>query len=352
MRNTVLPPFFRPCYTGFMRQFLCLLFLLAFSASALHAQSGGNARSESGVAPSGIFPFALLLQAAESAASAAGIWQPHWPAALPPDAFRVLHGEVARITLEGEGGLLAFSYSAEGRVQEFPFMLNGSMAQVRLNFRDGEIREMTLHFPPNEESWELELLETQGIHQGRAFPTLVRAFIGNTWYFVTLSRWARGITETWFDVEGTALGGHVFYLTEHAENQKIRAIRCLGTDNNPILEYYYDSWGLLTRVSRPGGVYTVLHYRDALPRYWERRNAGEDAGLFYFQWDANGFLVRMVRTGAAESEGRPVEYRFEYTIDERGNWIQRQEIQMFRHADLLFPSQGSVVRRSVEYREP
>ncbi|MCL2231740.1 MAG: hypothetical protein FWB99_01525 [Treponema sp.] len=329
-----------------MRQFLCLALLL-FSASTIPAHGFQAA------APSGMFPFALVWEAADFAASDGGIWQPPWPVELPPDAFRVLYGGVSRITLEGEGVLLAFSYDTEGRVREFPFMLDGSMAQVSLGFRDGEIREMTLNISPDGDSWELEVLESETFYPARAFPTLVRGFIGNTWYFITLSRWDRGITETWFDQEGTVLGGYVFDLTETKESHKIRSIRCLGEDNNLILGYYYDSWGFLTGVSKPGRTYTVLHYRDALPRYWERQSTGGDAGgtgLFYFQWDARGFLVRMVPIGAAESESRPVEYRFEYTLDERGNWIERREIQMFAQAGFLFPSPGTIFRRSLEYR--
>jgi len=347
-----LPPVSPPCYNDTMRQFLCLL-ILVFSTGAI--QPHALPVSAGAAAPSGMFPFALVWEAADFAASDGGIWQPLWPVELPPDAFRILSGEVSRITLEGEGVSLVFSYDPEGRVQEFPFMLNGSMAQVSLNFQDGEIREITLNVSPDEDSWELEVLEAEIFSPARTFPTLVRGLIGNTWYFITLSRWDRGITETWFDQEGNVLGGYIYCLTERKENQKIRSIRYLGTDINPILEYYYDSWGFLTKVSSPAGIYTVLHYRDALPRYWERQSAGGDtggAGLFYFQWDANGFLVRMARVGAADSESQPVEYRFEYTLDERGNWIERQEIRMFRQFGFLFPSQGIVFRRILEYRQP
>ena len=345
------------CYTDAVRRFLCLLALIFSTIPALHAQTQADRRASS--SPSGIFPLTLLLEAAEFADSPTEIWRPNWPAELPPDAFRLLSGESSRITLEGEGFFLHFSHDPEGRVEDFPFVLNGRMAQVSVVRQDGKIRTLLVSFPPNEDTWELEFLEYQDFSPpgntplGLSFPALVRASIGGVWYFITLSGWAREITETWFDAEGNVLGVYAFSLTEFGGNQRIRAVNnFFGGDNNFDLVYYYDSWGLLQKISGPGGVYTVLYYRDALPRYWERRPAGGDAGAFYFQWDANGFLVRMMPESAAEPESsaQPVEYRFEYTLDERGNWIERREIQMFRRADLLFPSPGATFRRTVAYR--
>ena len=351
-----LAPSLQSCYTGIVRQFLCLLTLF-FSVPALHAQAGILQTTPGTPSPSGIFPLALVLEAAGF--TAPEIWRPDWPVELPPDAFRLLSGEAYRITLkvegaggrglEGESFLLSFSHDREGRVREFPFMLNGRMAQVSLGLQDGEIREITVGFPPYAEAWELEFLEHQGYY------ALIRAYIGGVWYFITISRWARGITETWFDAEGNAIGAYGFSLSENGERQRIRSIRDFFSDDiiPDFVYYYYDSWGLLTKVSGPGGIYTVLYYRDALPRHWERRPAGgAGAGVFYLQWDAGGFFVRMTRTEPGAAGDWPVEYRFEYTLDEKGNWIERREIRMIRQGGLLFSAPGTIVRRILEYRQP
>lgn len=329
---------------------MCLL-ALTFSITILKAQTLSlqtTGRISSSL--SEIFPLALVLEAVEFAAAPAGVWRPDWPFQLPPDAFRVNSGDISRITLTGEGISLVLSYDNQGRPQKFPFMLNGSMAQVGVNYQNGEIYRITIRFPPSQDAWELEFLDHDG-----SYYALVRVLAGNEWFFITLSRWAAGITEMWFNVEGTLLGGFYYPLVAAEDIQRIRWIRDFLNPDSPGTESYYDSWGFPARISRPGGEYTVLRYRDALPRYWERRVAGIAAGMaaesgnFFFQWDANGLLFRMVPQDVPAS-GQPVEYRFEYSLDERGNWIQRREIQMFRHSGYLFPSPGAVFHRILEYR--
>lgn len=318
---------------------MCVLALGCF-IPALHAQSR-------------FFPLALVLEAAEFAALSGGVWRPDWPASLPPDAFRVTSGDVSGITLEGEGVLLSVRYGpGEDRLREFPFMLNGRMAQVSLAFQCGEIRGITVEFLPGE-IWEMEVLEREA--SCPAFPALVRVQAGGAWYFISLSRWARGITEVWADVQGNVLWMYGFYLAEFAGDLRIRTVRDMANPASPGTDFYYDSWGFPAVISGPGGFFSALRYRDAFLRYWERRPAGSgEDEVFYFQWDAGGFFVRMV-AGTGEpgaASGLPSEYRFEYTLDDRGNWIERREIRMVYHAGLLFPVPGAVFTRVLEYRQP
>ncbi|MCL2320427.1 MAG: hypothetical protein FWC45_10105, partial [Treponema sp.] len=115
-----------------------------------------------------------------------------------------------------------------------------------------------------------------------------------------------------------------------------------------------------TGIAGPGGLFGVLYYREDLPRYWERLPrtgmAGgtkdrEGAGNFSLQWDEEGSLVRIsYRTASPGTFESPVEYRYDYTLDERGNWIERREIRMIRRLGLLVPLPGITFTRVLEYR--
>jgi len=290
----------------------------------------------------------LVLEAAEFAGT--GTWRPDWPLELPPDAFTVATGEISGITLEGEDWLLTFRYDSNGKLLEFPFMLNNRMTQVKLD-RDKKPTEMTLTFPSAEEPWKLEFLEYHDSNP-EGFPHLVRGLRGNVWYFIYISWGINEITEIWYNEQGNLLEAYRFSVANVGQNRRIRAILDFkDLDNSSGTGCYYDSWGFVTEIFGPGGVYKVLNYREALPRYWERRPAQGDtggAGEFYMQWDVNGFLVRM--TERAGESNDPVDFRYEYTLDERGNWIERREIQMFRQFGLLVPSPGTIFKRVLEYR--
>jgi len=323
-----------------MRRFLCLLTLI-FPITILSAQNSS--------VEADFFPLVLVLEAAEYAADAAGTWRPDWPVELPPDAFTVHAGEISRIRLVGEEITLSFHFDPSGSLAEFPFMLNGKMTQITLDYRDEVIRELKLTFPPAEESWKLEFLQYMN-----SFPSLVRASLGETWYFIYLSRGVNEITETWYDVEGNALWVYYFSLVEIGKNQRIRAIRNYsGLDIDPDTESYYDSRGLLTENISSGGTFRVLYYREALPRYWERWPAEGNAdgvGKFTLQWDASGFLVRLTGEAGESESGGFIDFRYEYTLDEMGNWIERRETRMIRQFGLLVPSSGTIVKRILEYR--
>ncbi|MCL2602508.1 MAG: hypothetical protein FWD91_06810, partial [Treponema sp.] len=278
----------------------------------------------------------------------AGIWRPDWSFHLPPDAFTVNSSGISRITLTGEGVSLAVSYDGNGKLTEFPLLLNGAMAQVGVAFSGAQIYHMTVSFPSGETesdaetSWELEFLENDGID------ALVRVLSAETWYFITLSRQAARITELWFDADGAAVGGFSYRCAAVGSAERIRSVADFFNPESPALELHYDSWGFPARLSEPDARHTVLRYRDGLPRFWERE-AGAAPESLYLQWDANGLLFRMVRHD--ETAAALAEYRFKYSFDEKGNWIQRRELQMLNNSGYLFASPGAVFQRIVEYNE-
>ena len=332
-----------------------------FPVLALQAQNNEVAANPA----DGLFPLTLVLEGARNAGepltvtagevSGLGFWRPDWPLVLPPDAFSVRSGQISGCRLEGEGISLVFRLGLGGLVEEFPFMVNGRMAQVSLVYRgQSEIEQMNLSFGSGEGPWKLEFLEYRDF-----FPYLVRASFGELWYFIYFSAGVNEIIETWYDAEGNALGAFGFYLAETGKSYKIREIRDFFDPGN-FTAFHYDSWGLLTESLGPLGFFKVLFYKEKLPRYWERRPfsrfiiedvSGEtlgETGNFYLQWDGEAFLLRIL--GVEENPDPYVDYRYEYQLDEMGNWTERRETRMIRNLGLLVPTPGPTFTRVLEYR--
>ena len=312
------------------------MFVACFFGTAVHAQIN-TAMFPSG----GTFPLALVLEGGHHAASIGG-WQPNWPFELPPDAFTLLSGEISRISIEGEGHSLTLAFNSCGFIEEFPFMLGGEMTQVSFVYNSAmEIQEVTITFPSDEENpWRVEVLERMD-----SLPTLVRAFRVNAWYFIFITRGFDEIREAWHDVEGNLIGAYRFPLAVIAQDRRIMAIEDFSSPQENA-EFHFDSRGLITDIYDTSGFFRALYFREDLVRFWERRPLASDplgTGNFSFQWDANGLLLRL--TG-----GSQINFEYEYTFDERGNWIERREIRMIRALGHFVPTPGTVFRRTLEYR--
>jgi YD repeat-containing protein len=175
----------------------------------------------------------------------------------------------------------------------------------------------------------------------------------------------RGASETWYDPAGNAL---FIIITEHSAGKSLRLSFQDGAAEIPPAEtsYYYDSTGALTGISSPGGEWSVLYDALGRPRYWERRPAagassapaaggrtvpggsGGSPGNYTFQWDERGLLVRFYGGPPGETENG-IDCRYEYTLDERGNWIERREIRMIPRSGRLIPVPGRTLRRHIDY---
>jgi hypothetical protein len=338
------------------RRFLCL-FLAVFFVSPLYAQiNRGNPQA------AGIFPLALVLEGAEHARDA-GAWRPDWPFELPPDAFKVLDGELSRASIVGEGYSLNLAFGPDGRVEEFPFMLTGVMTQVSLEYNDAmEVRELTLAFPsreeqrltasvglPGEEPWKIEFLEHRD-----SLPVLGRGFRLNTWYFIFITWGPNEISESWYDVAGNFLGAYSFPFANIGQDRRIRAVQDFSASGRD-MEFHFDSRGLVTETAGVNGFFNVHYFREDLPRYWERRPVTGDSpgtGNFSFQWDLNGILLRITGDQSANRDSLPaIDLRYEYSFDEWGNWVERREIRMVRALGHLVPTQGTVFIRNLEYKD-
>jgi hypothetical protein len=317
---------------------------------------------------SGLFPLSLLL---EAAASGEPPWRPDWPAALPPDGFALISGRAAVLTLvlpagyldappggsggapagtaeEDAGGEAAAEYrlvrDAAGRFVEFPFFVNGILYQARAEYGGAgpaAASKITLDNPAAPDPWEFEFLEYR---QGA--PALARISHSGTWYFVAPEYLETRTNETWHNAEGLAQGFFALeYRLENGERRLVSSDRRSDQDEL-IMAYDYNSAGRVSGISAPEGEYAALYNAAARPRYWER--AGDAYAL---QWDEQGLLAGITGAAQGETAGEPrrIDIRYEYTLDEQGNWIERRETSFVRRFGRLVPDSNGTIRRMISY---
>jgi hypothetical protein len=333
----------------------------------------------------GLFPLSLLLDAADSGESP---WRPDWPVAMPPDGFVLAAGRAASLTLvlpagywdrapgaapreaagDKAGGAVAGGAAPDGsagtagnetgeealeyrlvrdgagRCAAFPFLVNGAMCQASVDYGEGGAAALNIALdnPAAPDPWAFEFLEYR---QGA--PALARISHGGSWRFAAPEYMATRTNETWYDADGLALG---FFALEYRLEDGER--RLVSTDSRSdqdqlIVVYDYNSAGRVSGISAPEGDYAALYNAAARPRYWERPE-----GAYALQWDEQGFLVRIAgtlrdETGAAEPQA--IDLRYEYTLDERGNWIERRETSLVRRFGRLVPESNATIHRIINY---
>jgi hypothetical protein len=354
---------------------------------------------------SDLFPLSLLLEAAVSGESP---WSPDWPAAMPPDAFTLLSGRASALTLVlpagyldappggslegttgnngtdgdngaagapgGMGGANGTNGAPDettedegeavveyrlvrdrgGRFVEFPFPAGGALCQAGVEYEDpgspaapsGGLAapwRIRMDNPVASDPREFEILEYR---QGA--PSLVRSSRGGTWSFIAPEYLETRTNETWYDSEGLAQG---FIALEYRLQEGTRRLVSLDSRSDQdqrILVYDYNSAGRISAISAPEGEYAALYNAEARPRYWERPD-----GAYTLQWDEQGFLIRLTGRFREETEGageeRRVEALYEYTLDERGNWIERRETSFVRRFGRLTPESFAVIHRVIRY---
>jgi YD repeat-containing protein len=307
------------------------------------------------------FPITPLLEAVRSG----GIfWRPDWPLVMPPDAFMLLSGRFSSITVTVDSGDYALVRNESELSGNFPFLLNGTLAEARVIYDDAwgvKGFDIAAGIP-----LKVEFLEYAG-----QVLSLARITGGKKTCFVVFSQGNAEISETWYDEEGMALGVYLLKFTITEEGRRLFTSAGRYEEGEHGEWYNYDSWGNITEIDAPSGRFSALYNRPNRPHYWERRvfepvlagEGGEESAAaessvqaaelrerFSLQWDERGFLVRM--TGAFEGGNEEMaDYRYEYTLDERGNWTERREIRMIRRFGLLVSGPGLTVKRIIKYYE-
>jgi hypothetical protein len=346
-------------YTFYMKfpviPLACMILLASFSLYGEEAiePKTQDESPDPGEGP-GFFPVNALLAALR--VSDLG-WRPDWPLTMPPDAFVVGQGRPRSITLILDSGELQVTRNRDGFPGDFPFWFQGNFIQVHVvlgeagKFQeliiDDALKPRRIEFLDGDDSalWITRITQEDGV------------------FFGVIQRAPTGDIETWYDREGLPLGVFTCLFNGVGEEPGIRHIKNQYEGGGTEETYDYDGFGNISRVNSPLGVFSAGYTREGCPRYGERRvllpvpaeGEGEEEPVppeFYqsysFQWDESGFLVRITGTPGSSDED-PVDFRYDYTLDERGNWIERREIRMIPRFGVLVPQPGSRIIRRIEY---
>jgi hypothetical protein len=315
--------------------------------------------------PSGAFPVSLLLEAAETASGGGPLWRPDWPPDIPPDAFslRGRGGEAllaVEVSIAGSQAQAAYRFSRnrEGRVGEFPFLLDGELFQAEFSYNgDSLVAAIVLKGPGETDPLNLEILEREDSR-----PSFIRVLRGGRYSFVLIQKKLGGILEAWYDAEGRLFEACDFTTTPQAGGQE-RIVSYKSRGKGEEERYSYDSRGLVTGVSGPRGDFPVLYYLEDLPQYRGyypalsdpsdpsgREDEDVPSPLSYsLRWDEKSFRLLGLSGKAPGEDFNSVDCSYVYTLDENGNWIERREIRMIRSLGLLVPSPGTTIKRVLEY---
>jgi hypothetical protein len=313
-------------------------------------------------------------------------WHPEWPLEIPPDSFHLISGKAASIQLEiekeqqneNEVEMYTEIFTCErnnnDQLVQFPVFYeitneNPFMASILFNENE-EIDQITLTGKVYDESGSesediinIEILEMQDEK-----PSLARIHRNDEYYFAVFQYWNdqdwyNNASETWYDANGNAEGLLVLeYAKSHQKTLVITKESFWGNSENRIT-YDYDSWGNISQVNAPFSSISVLYNDYFQPEYLkkiyregyfssdiEANQAEIDQFVpqnedLTFQWDERNLLVTLKENFAN------TEKRYEYTLDDEKNWTERREIIMIRKGDYLYPLEGAVIRRTIEYSD-
>jgi hypothetical protein len=349
---------------------LLLALVLVFPCGAQNPPATGPEPPEA-EEPSGIFPLSLVLEALQGPRPR--LWRPDWPPEIPPDAFEAEGAAAVLVELgeagggeEGEysGPLLdryRLAWDSRGRPAELPLALPAAgpagdplFVQARLRYEGEEgLASLDLEIPgPDSPSGTLRIRFEEPYLPGSLPP--LRVEYGDRLYHVRFHAGIHEITETWFDPRGIFLA--YFKTRIESPEEGSPAWRILGLEGAEYgrdesgwgpkesgvyrLSFFYESGGNLSERAGPGGSFSAIY--GERPLYWSRASR-----QFSLQWDQGGRLVRLRDLGGDGPS--PVDFRYEYEFDSRGNWILRREIALYRAGNLLLPAYGRDLVRRVLY---
>ncbi|MDR2375400.1 MAG: hypothetical protein LBD96_03070 [Treponema sp.] len=338
---------------------------------------------------SGIFPLSLVLEALQGQTVRQDqtgrqllYWRPDWPLEIPPDTFAVRGASVIELNLDvetesGEAeipgstlGQYRLAWDSRGRLTDMPLALpvdgpaqDPLFVQVRLRYGEGDgLTAIDIEIPPQERSLSIRF---EAPYVPGILPP-VRLEYGDRFYHVRFHVGIHEITETWFDPWGIfsayfksrVAGDGTLPDRRLSGVNKDSPWRVLGLEGaeytreesgafspvNPFkLSLFYESGGSLSESSGEYGSFSAIYGKAGRPLYWSR-----DSRTFSLQWDQGGRLVRLRDLTDGDP---PVDFRYDYEFDARGNWIRRRETALFRAGNLLLPAYSRDLVRRIVYAE-
>jgi hypothetical protein len=353
---------------GMIRLFFMTFFVFLVSFPFLQGQELATAPEEGTEAeltenlPSP-FPLSQLLTIALRKSVS---WAPDWELRIPPDAFRVNGSQPSSITLLIGEEKYRTLWDRRGALIEFPFLLNGSFAQVKVTLNSSGVisRFNITERIETEVKVEREYSEYEGLYEDYAVNGIETEIIwverlwqvdfierdfararitqDETTFFAALRYNPLHSSETWFDAEGTMLT-HFTFRSQYSDG-KLNLLEFVSRSEEGEEEewYHYNSFGLVSEIESPQGLFRASYSGERHPRYW-RQHTEDLQNNYYLQWDLRGFLNRMVY------EENSSESAYEYTVDNRGNWVERRETIMIPQFGVLAPSPGLTIKRIITY---
>ncbi|MDR1507256.1 MAG: hypothetical protein LBI67_09175 [Treponema sp.] len=341
---------------------LAALAAAPFSAAQEAAvTAGGEPLPDSGGTLSGLSVTSLLGAAAGDSLH----WRPDWPVSVPPDLFYTLdESGAAGVTVRfeapkksfaeedtvpragaggtspadspvGTGGAVSFR-RRDGVLLRFPVFHDSRFFQAGAEYDASRSLERVTG-----DDFEMLILESDA--EGR--PGVVRIKTGDDYFFVAMDYSGGRASETWYTEDGVPKA--VMYTSDAGDSVEIRYGESAAAETRT---FFFNSFGSISQIRSAAGTWSALYERRGLPRYLDR-NLGNGIEQYRFQWDEAGRLTRLsagIRTEDGTDSGS-ADSRFEYVLDDRGNWIVRREIRMVNLSGRLFPAPGSVIKRQIHY---
>lgn len=366
---------------------LNVLFVLvaAFLAATAFSQTPPTISEDPSAEDSGPFLLLLLAQAEEGAS----IWRPDWPASFPPDAFAVSTKGVRSIELVMESAekkdddAEAATVSArvlwdnKDRLLEFPDARGGAFSQVSVrrspsgqviglvtaSASDSAAGKATPVGGKNVVAAKTTAVGFKFSPDGLASSAIVDGEADRLFVSFLFRRWPLELAdgnavETRSLEDGVVVG--VFDYAFLQGKFLMLESRSDDVENRTVIRFDYDSFGRVVAIAEPPFEAEALYDGSGRVVYWrfaedngtaggKTRADDKATGGFEerrFQWDERGLLVREL---VANSTGQ-TEIRYEYTLDGRGNWIERRSTRWMERFGSLVGEGGPRSTRRIHYR--
>lgn len=282
----------------------------------------------------------LLVPILETVFSGDVKWRPDWPADVPPDAFLAENNGIkpAIIELYRAGRNYSIRRDREGRLIEFPHFSPEGNSMIHISYSsEGALQGMSVTLEESSDiimdiTFPSGFLPYSDLSPGGSFPPII-VNNGSSDFYVYIFESPRFLTETWYDSYGNLLMFSKAVTIVEKDTWKVRSLQIHDSSGINFIDYSFDSYGNITEIQNKHDTYSA-YYRGSRPDYW-----GWYGFRYEFQWDTRGILSIIRVLG--ENYGLAVEYRYEYEIDFRGNWVSRRETAYIIQFDLLVPHPAS-----------